>query len=216
MLRNRHAAVAGEPRPDRSSGLFNFTDILPEIGILGHAGDRRRSIRCCTWSPIRLPPGFQQSGVSIARAVLVDGHEMFGGPVQIAASVPGTGAGSNNGTIAFDAYWQLQRPGLMLANGVLYIAFGSHADAGNYQGWMLAYNPSTLKRRLFSTARPTGGRRRFGIRAARPRSTATGDVFAATGNGDWDGVSNFGESCCIFPAPIFRCWTGTLRRNGAT
>ena len=85
-------------------------------------------------------PVFQLHALS-----LVDGHEMFGGPVQIAASVPGTGAGSNNGTIAFDASQQLQRPGLMLANGELYVGFGSHADAGNYQGWMLEYNPSTLQ-----------------------------------------------------------------------
>lgn len=86
-----------------------------------------------------LLPGTSSTPVFQLHALsLVDGHEMFGGPVQIAASVSGTGAGSVNGSISFDAFWQLQRPGLILANGALYIGFGSHADTGNYHGWIFA------------------------------------------------------------------------------
>ncbi len=175
------------------AGLFNFTDILPEIGILGTpAIDAVHQVLYAvadTLPSAASNPVFQLHALSLA-----DGHEMYGGPVQIAASAPGTGAGSSNGSIAFNAYWQLQRPGLMLANGVLYIAFGSHADAGNYQGWMLAYNPSTLQEQAVYNSAPNGRQAAFWHSGRAPAIDGAGDVFAATGNGDWDGVSNFGES----------------------
>ncbi len=47
---------------------------------------------------------------------------------------------------------------------------------------------------MSSTACQTGGRRHSGSRGARPRSTAVETSIAVTGNGDWDGVANFGES----------------------
>jgi len=31
-----------------------------------------------------------------------------------------------------------------LANGTLYIAFGSHGDHIPYYGWVMAYDPATL------------------------------------------------------------------------
>lgn len=180
----------GPPVP---SGLFNFTDILPQIGILGTpAIDATHQVLYVVADT--LPSSVSNPVFQLHALSLVDGHEMYNGPVQIAASVVGTGAGSNNGTIAFDAFWQLQRPGLMLANGVLYIAFGSHADAGNYQGWMMAYNPSTLQQTAVFNSAPNGRQAAFWHSGRAPAIDGAGDVYAATGNGDWDGVSNFGES----------------------
>jgi uncharacterized protein (TIGR03437 family) len=175
------------------SGLFNFTDILPEIGILGTpAIDATNQVLYAVADT--LPSALGNPVFQLHALSLVDGHEMYGGPVQIAASVPGTGAGSSNGTVAFNAYWQLQRPGLLLANGILYIAFGSHADAGNYQGWLLAYNPSTLQQTAVFNSAPNGRQAAFWHSGRAPAVDGVGDIFAATGNGDWDGVANFGES----------------------
>lgn len=176
------------------SGLYNFTDILPEIGILGtpaiDAGAQVLYVVADTPPPAAFSsPVFQLHALS-----LVDGHEMFGGPVKIEASVPGTGAGSSNGTINFDAYWQLQRPGLILANGTLYVAFGSHADTGNYQGWMLAYNASTLQQTAVFNSAPNGRQAAFWHAGRAPVVDTNGDIYAATGNGDFDGVKDFGES----------------------
>ncbi len=180
--------------PTVPSGLFNFTDILPEVGILGTpAIDANAQVLYVVADTLPSAaagnPVFQLHALS-----LVDGHEMFGGPAQIAASVAGSGAGSNNGTIAFDSFWQLQRPGLMLANGELYIGFGSHADTGNYQGWMLEYNPSTLKQTAVFNSAPNGRQAAFWQSGRAPAIDGAGDVYAVTGNGDWDGVANFGES----------------------
>ncbi len=131
--------------PTIPSGVFNFTDILPEVGILGTpAIDASKQVLYVVADT--LPSGeFSNPVFQLHALSLLDGHEMLGGPMQIAASVPGSGAGSNNGNIAFNAFWQLQRPGLILSNGNIYVAFGSHADAGNYQGWILGYNASTLQ-----------------------------------------------------------------------
>jgi uncharacterized protein (TIGR03437 family) len=181
----------GPPVP---AGLFNFTDILPEIGILGTpAIDATRQVMYVVADT--LPPGAFSNPVFQLHALsLVDGHEMFGGPVQVAASVPGTGAASSNGTIDFDASQQLQRPGLMLANGELYIAFGSHADAGNYQGWMLQYSPTTLQATAAFNSAPNGRQAAFWHSGRAPAVDGNGNIIAVTGNGDWDGIANFGES----------------------
>ncbi|HTW66440.1 MAG TPA: IPT/TIG domain-containing protein [Bryobacteraceae bacterium] len=176
------------------SGLFNFTDILPQIGILGTPaidpnGQVLYVVADIMPSAAATNPVFQLHALS-----LVDGHEMFGGPVQVAASVPGSGAGSTNGTLAFDASQQLQRPGLILSNGTLYVSFGSHADTGNYHGWIIAYNASTLQETAVYNSSPSGRESAFWHSGRAPAIDANGDVFAATGNGDYDGVNDFGES----------------------
>jgi uncharacterized protein (TIGR03437 family) len=187
--------------PTVPSGLFNFTDIVPEIGILGTpAIDANAQVLYVVADT--LPPGAFSNPVFQLHALsLVDGHDMFGGPVPIAASVPGTGAGSNNGTLAFNAFWQLQRPGLILANGTLYIAFGSHADTGNYQGWLLAYDASTLKQTAVFNSAPNGQQGAFWHSGRGPAVDTNGDVYAATGNGDFDGVANFSESVLRLAGP---------------
>lgn len=181
----------GAPVP---SGLYDFTDILPEIGILGTpAIDAVNQVMYVV--SYTLPPGAFSSPVYQLHALsLVDGHEMYGGPAEIQASVAGTGAGSSNGTIAFNPYWQLQRPGVMLANQILYIAFGSHADAGYYQGWLMEYDPPTLKQLAVYNSAPNGRQAAFWHSGRAPAVDGDGNVIAATGNGDWDGVANFGES----------------------
>jgi uncharacterized protein (TIGR03437 family) len=180
--------------PTIPSGLFNFTDILPEVGILGTPTiDATKQVLYVVADT--LPAGVLSDPVFQLHALsLVDGHEMFGGPVQVAASVPGNGAGSINGNVAFDAFWQLQRPGLMLANGTLYVAFGSHADAGNYQGWILGYNAATLQPTAVFNSAPNGRQSAFWQGGRAPAIDSSGNLYAVTGNGDFDGVANFGES----------------------
>jgi uncharacterized protein (TIGR03437 family) len=180
--------------PTVPSGLFNITDILPEIGILGTpAIDASAQVLYVVAdtlpSAASSTPVFQLHALS-----LVDGHEMFGGPVEIAASVAGNGAGSSQGKVAFNAFWQLQRPGLMLANGTVYIAFGSHADTGNYQGWLLGYSASTLKQTAVFNSAPNGRQAAFWHSGRAPAVDTNGDIYAATGNGDFDGAMNFGET----------------------
>jgi uncharacterized protein (TIGR03437 family) len=132
-------------------------------------------------------PVFRLHGLS-----LLDGHEMVNGPVMIAASVAGTGLDSVNGTITFDPFWHLQRPGLALANGNVYVCFGSHGDAGVFHGWMMAYSAANLQQQtaVFNTT-PNGSGGGIWQSGHAPMIDGSGNVYVVSGNGDFDGVSNF-------------------------
>jgi hypothetical protein len=89
-----------------------------------------------------------QNALNVYRLHALDittGAEKLGGPVPIQASAPGTGTGSTAGVVSFDPLISRQRPGLLLLNGVLYIAFGSVDDNGPWHGWLISYSAATLQ-----------------------------------------------------------------------
>jgi hypothetical protein len=87
---------------------------------------------------------------------ILSGEDTTGSPVVIEASVPGTGAGTSGGRVSLDGWKHLNRPGLLLVNNTIYIAFASHCDDGPYHGWVLGYDPGTLAQTsVFNTA-PNG------------------------------------------------------------
>ena len=64
------------------------------------------------------------------------GVEKVGFPVQI------QGSAQNNLGVTFNATNQMQRPGLLLMNGVVYAGFGSHCDRAPWQGWVAGVSTS--------------------------------------------------------------------------
>src|ERR1700722_9778132 len=70
---------------------------------------------------------------------LVSLTEQLGGPVNITATYPGSGAENT-----FNVTEHVARPALLISNGVVYTSWGSHCDGGNYAGWILSYNETTL------------------------------------------------------------------------
>jgi len=121
------------------------------------------------------------------------GAEKPGSPVSIQAVVGGSGYDSVNGSITFNTINQLQRTALLLSNGVLYFAFASYADMDPYHGWIFAYNASTLQQVAVLNIAPgqRGGIWQSGGGLA---ADSNGSIYAVTGNGPWDGVTNFGDS----------------------
>ncbi len=87
---------------------------------------------------------------------IISGQEKLGGPVVIDGSVPGTGEGSVSGSIRFDPRRHLNRPGLLLLNGYIYIAFGSHEDNRPFHGWVFSYDAVTLQRIAIFNVTPAG------------------------------------------------------------
>ena len=59
---------------------------------------------------------------------IITGAERPNSPAIIEASVPGGGDGNVNGTLAFDPTLHLQRPGLLLSKGRIYIATASYGE----------------------------------------------------------------------------------------
>jgi uncharacterized protein (TIGR03437 family) len=178
--------------PSILSAVFNFTDILPEVGILSTPviDPKQGVIYVVSATLEKNTPVFRLHALSLS-----SGSEQLNGPVTIRASVQGSGQGSNQGVLAFDPSMQLQRPGLALANGRLYISFGSHADMGTWHGWLISYDASDLQRQVAvfnSTPNGLGGSIWQGGRA--PAIDELGDIYVVTGNGDYDGTSSFSES----------------------
>ena len=127
---------------------------------------------------------------------LATGAERLNGPVAMTASVSGSGAGAlSDGTIPLDAMQHIQRPALLLANDSVYAAFGSHGDQDPYHGWMLSYDASDLSRQVgvYMTT-PDGNAGAIWQSGRGPAADELGNIYAITGNGDYDGVRDFGES----------------------
>src|SRR5262249_2790120 len=111
------------------------------------------------------------------------GREALGGPVTIIATVPGRGADSVNGKISFDALWEFQRPGLLLSNGVVYIAWASQGDMGPYHGWVIGYNSPTLRLVAAWNNTPNGEDGGIWMSGGAPAADAAGNIYIASGNG---------------------------------
>jgi hypothetical protein len=131
---------------------------------------------------------------------LIAGAEKFGGPVDITASVVGTGDGSSGGMLTFDARNQHQRSALALVNGVVYVAWASHEDKDPYHGWLMAYDASNLAQLAVFNANPDGSRAGIWMSGGAPAVDGLGNLYLSTGNGTFDGNSgippknDFGDS----------------------
>jgi hypothetical protein len=110
--------------------------------------------------------------------------------------VLGTGNGASTvndqSRVYFNAQWQMNRPGLVLLDGEIYAAFGSHADNGPYHGWLLAFDAQTLEvTRVFNTT-PNGGLAGIWQSGGIPVVDAAGYIYVNTGNGSFDGGKDAG------------------------
>jgi len=114
---------------------------------------------------------------------LITGAEKLGAPKVISAS-------------GFSSLRHFNRPALLLANGVVYVAFGSHGDNCNWQGWIFGYSASTLTQTfVWNTTNPNGcGGGAIWQGGAGPAADASGNIYFSTGNGTYNGTSEFSDS----------------------
>src|SRR5260370_3928796 len=111
------------------------------------------------------------------------GAEKFGGPVEIKASVKGSGAGSSRGEVVFDALRELPRAAVLLADGQVYLTWGSSCDVGPYHGWVMAYNAHTLAQTAVFHTSPDAEESSIWQSDNGPAADEQGNVYLATGNG---------------------------------
>jgi outer membrane protein assembly factor BamB len=92
---------------------------------------------------------------------------------------------ANQDQAALRAETALQRPALLLANGMVYLAFGSHQDAGDYGGWVVAFDASTLEQKYAFCTTPGDKAGMGGIWQSGngPAADADGNLYVMTGNG---------------------------------
>jgi len=117
---------------------------------------------------------------------VTSGAEQFAGPKDIQASYPGNGDNSSGGNVIFDPGQQLERPGLLLLNGVVYTSWGSHCDIRPYTGWVIGYDESTLAQTSVLNVTPNGNEGSFWMSGAGPAADASGNIYALDSNGTFD------------------------------
>jgi hypothetical protein len=122
---------------------------------------------------------------------VLTGMDVAGSPVTIAGSVAGTGISNDGGSIAFESPHALNRPGLLLAGGNVYIAFGSHCDDPPYHGWVFSYSAATLMQTGIFNVTPNGAEGAIWQSGMGLPADDQNNVYFAAGNGDVD-PSNMG------------------------
>jgi uncharacterized protein (TIGR03437 family) len=169
-----------------------YTDITPENGILSTP-----VIDPTTGTLYAVAASFE-NGVYLYRLHALDtssGAEKFGAPAKIAAQVTGLGDNSTNGMVGFDASQHIQRPALLLSNGIVYVAFGSHGDAAPYHGWIVSYSAFDVHNRLaVFNATPNGSEGAIWQSGRGLAADDSGNIYAVTSNGDSDFMSNYSDA----------------------
>ncbi len=118
------------------------------------------------------------------------GLEKTGSPVVVAADFEF--AGKDN---VFASAMQVNRPSLTLANGNLYIAFGSNGCRGGQEaGWVLSYNAATLLPMGAFDVEPGDSGAAIWQRGGGLSVDSEGNIYGATADGDFEAGTNFGQS----------------------
>jgi len=189
LLDASHGANAGE------TTFTSGPSITPEVGVTGTPVFDPTSGTLYVVSKSMLVVGGAIGAYYYQRLHAIDattGNERTGSPVTIALSYPGTGDGSS--TTAFQPRQQLQRAGLALVNGTVYIAWASVEDGIPYYGWIAGYtyaaggfnaNPIVLN------VTPNTQRGGSWMSGNAPAVDGNGHLYVITGNGDFD-VTNSG------------------------
>ncbi len=113
---------------------------------------------------------------------LATGQEKLGGPVTITATTTSK-AGS---VVNFNSLHQKNRPGLLLLNGNVYLAFGSnYCNDGNYS-WVLGYNATTLQQNGVFNTNPDHGLTSIWQAGGGLAADADGFIYPLTSEGNFD------------------------------
>ncbi|HEV2117525.1 MAG TPA: hypothetical protein VGR48_15945 [Terriglobales bacterium] len=91
-------------------------------------------------------------------------------------------------TSGFNAFSQLQRPGLLLANGNIYVSFGSVGDFSTWHGYIMAYNATTLAQTGAVNITPTGNGGSFWAGGQGLAADSSGSIYGITSNGTFNGT----------------------------
>jgi len=127
--------------------------------------------------------------------------------VTITGSVTGTGdpEGSDcvsGGVLSFCPEYETQRAALTLANGNVYIPFGAFGDNHPWHGWLFAYSATTLSQVALFCTSPNGYGAAIWNSGGGLAVDGSGNLYGFTGNGTWDGTSDYGVSMLKFSSTL--------------
>jgi hypothetical protein len=175
-----------------ANDLGGCPDLIPEIGITGTP-----VIDPTTNTLYVVSKGKTASGTMVQYLHALDVGtlaEKFGGPTLITASSAGTGLGGTGSTVPFNTVIEFQRPALLLENSHVIIGWAGHCDASTWHGWVMSYSASTLAQEAVFNVSPNGYGGAVWMSGGGIAADANGNLYFPTGNGTWNGTTDFSNS----------------------
>src|ERR1700722_13973229 len=171
---------------NETSASVSCTQVTPEIGITGTpAIDLQAGPHGMIFVVTQSQDASKNFHHRLHALDLPTLTEQLGGPVNIAATYPGSGAENT-----FNSTEHVARPALLILNGVVFTSWGSHCDSGNYAGWILSYNETTLSQVGVLNVVPNGSEGGIWSAGSGPAADANGNIYALIGNGTFDTTLN--------------------------
>ncbi len=164
--------------PNVYDGKYGCTDMNGNMGIIGTPVIDADEGTLYVVATTRVGDAFLQR---LHALDLASGADRALSPVTITA--PG-----------FAPLMQSQRPGLLLSRGKVYIGYASHCDKEPYHGFLFSYNAKSLQQTGVFNTSPAGKAASIWQFGQAPAVDAEGNIYFVTGNGSWNGNSDFSES----------------------
>jgi len=176
---------------ETTSDPRNCEQVTPEIGVTSTPViDRTQGPNGAIYLVAMSKDGSGNYYQRLHALDLALGTELFGGPVEVQASYPGSGDNSSGGNVIFDPAQYKERSALLLLNGVIYTAWASHCDIRPYTGWIIGYSESTLAQTNVLNVTPNGNDGAIWMAGAGLAADSSGNIYFLDGNGNFDTTLN--------------------------
>jgi hypothetical protein len=181
---------SGGSTVNSSSDLGCF-DLVPEVGITGTPVIDTGTGTLYVVAKSKVGGSLVQylHAIDVATAA-----EKFSGPVFIQATVPGTASDGNGTTVSFGARLENQRAALLLVNGHVVIGWTAHCDFSPWHGWIMSYSANSLSQEAAFNTSADGSANGVWMSGGGLAADSNGNIFFATGNGTWNGTTDYGDS----------------------
>jgi iron transport multicopper oxidase len=163
--------------PPYPADLIGCGDLYPDLGVTA------TPVIDTATNTIYLTHKTFASGTSGPAAYYLDALDGATGLPRAGFPRKIEGSAQNASGIAFDATKELQRPGLLLLDGVVYLGFGGHCDFAPYQGWVFGVRASTGAITARWSAVTQGDGAGIWQSGSGLMSDGPGRLFVSTGNG---------------------------------
>lgn len=172
---------------ETTSDVRGCSQVVPEIGVTATPViDRTRGSNGAVYVVAMSKDGAGKYHQRLHALDLAQGTELFGGPVDVQATYPGSGVGGNGTNVIFDPGQYKERPALLLMNGTVYTSWASHCDILPYTGWVIAYDSGTLTQTSVLNITPNGSEAAIWMSGAGLAADNSGNIYFLAANGDFD------------------------------
>jgi hypothetical protein len=176
---------------EEPTATVKCTDLEPHVGITGTPViDTEHNVAYFV-SNQYLPGSSKETGWFMHAIELNNGNEVAHFPVKIEGEAQNLPPG-----VKFEAAQELQRPALLMMNGVVYAGFGSHCDTYPYEGWVMGVSSAGQVTTKWATS---GNGDSIWQSGGGLVSDGPGQILFSTGNGDgvageWDPPPGLGNA----------------------